>query len=66
VIALKLWILMTAILKCTQGELSLLQKEFLVSAGNRSLVPISVSDTLCVIQKMTHFLCRLLSTDTKD
>jgi hypothetical protein len=29
---------------------TLLQKQFLVSAGNRSLVPTSESDTLCVIK----------------
>jgi hypothetical protein len=33
----------------------LLQKQFIVSAGNQSLVPISEYDTLCVIQKMGHF-----------
>jgi hypothetical protein len=45
---------------------SLLQKWFIVPAGNLSLVPVRESDTLCVIQKMAYFLCQLLSTDTKD
>jgi hypothetical protein len=37
-----------------------------VPVGNLSLVPAIESDALCRIQKMAHFLCRLLSTDTKD
>jgi hypothetical protein len=37
------------------SEQALLQKQFLVSAGNRSLVPASKSDTLCVIQKWPIF-----------
>jgi hypothetical protein len=49
---------------------SVLQKQFLVSAGNRSLVSASKFYSLCVIQKMAHFWCRLLSTnnatDNKD
>jgi hypothetical protein len=31
-------------------HISLLQKQFLVSAGNQSLVPVSKSDTLCMTQ----------------
>jgi hypothetical protein len=34
---------------------ALLQKQFVVSAGNRSLVPTTGSNALCVIQKMTIF-----------
>jgi hypothetical protein len=30
-------------------------KQFIVSTGNGSLVPVIRSDTLCVIQKMTIF-----------
>jgi hypothetical protein len=41
-------------------------KIFLVAASNRSLVLASESNTLYVIQKIAHFLCRLLSTDIKD
>jgi hypothetical protein len=33
----------------------LVQKQFVVSAGNRSLVLVIGSDTLCVIQKMAIF-----------
>jgi hypothetical protein len=45
---------------------TLLQKQFLVSTGNRSLVLTSVKDTIYVIQKMTRFWYRLLLSDTKD
>jgi hypothetical protein len=43
-----------------------LLKKFIVPAGNLFLVPPSESDILCRIQKINHFWCRLLSTDTKD
>jgi hypothetical protein len=61
--------------------LPLLQKQFLVSAGNLFLVLASKSDTLCVIQKnglslvsaavdrhqTSYIWCRLLmSADTKN
>jgi hypothetical protein len=34
--------------------------------GNPSLVPTIEFDIIYVIQKITYFSCRLLSTDTKD
>jgi hypothetical protein len=41
---------------------SLIQKQFIVSAGNPSLVPVIGSDTLCVIQKSLF----IVSADSKD
>jgi hypothetical protein len=53
--------------ECVYDEmLALLQKQFVVPTVNQSLVPAIECDTLCVIQKMTHFLYRLMSTDMKD
>jgi hypothetical protein len=45
---------------------ALLQKQFLVTADNLSLMSTIKSDTIYVIQKITHFRCWLLLTDTKD
>jgi hypothetical protein len=45
---------------------ALLQRRFIVSTGNLSLVPASETDTICEIQEFAHFLCQLSSTDTKN
>jgi hypothetical protein len=45
---------------------SLLQERFIVQVDNLSLVLTNESNTLCRIQRMTHFWCQLLLTDTKD
>jgi hypothetical protein len=45
---------------------ALLQKQFVVSTGNRYLVLVIESDTLCVIKKMAHVWCQLMSTNIKD
>jgi hypothetical protein len=41
------------------------KKTFFVPAGKRFLVPVPENDTISGIQKISHFWCRLLWTNTK-
>jgi hypothetical protein len=52
---------------CSQAQPSHYYKNrFVMPAGNWFLVSARINNTICVMQKIIHFWCRLSLTDTKD
>jgi hypothetical protein len=56
----------TGLSKTQRRWLHTTTKMFIVLVGDLYFMLANESNTHCVIQKMAHFFCRLLSTDTKD